>query len=193
MLRKEEEEIYILRDTIWKCDLINARFQQEKERKGKNGEWKKISTYTCTDRRGIRYLGVGVELFDECEGNSNKTEVLNSGKLEAEFSSGYGSKPLSGFHGEMEKFRDREDLSSLWKREGKKNEISNGAKVEKSGERKKVSNCSRTLANWIKICPARRSSDILGKLHGVSCTGSFSLRALRRKRGRRKKTLLRAR
>lgn len=84
--------------------MINARFQQEKERKGKNGEWKKISTYTCTDRRGIRYLGVGVELFDECEGNSNKTEVLNSGKLEAEFSSGYGSKPLSGFHGEMEKF-----------------------------------------------------------------------------------------
>lgn len=60
-------------------------------------------------------------------------------------------------------------------------------------ERKKVSNCSRTLANWIKIFPACRSSDILGKLHGISCTGSFSLRALRRKRGRRKKTLLRAR
>lgn len=34
-------------------------------------------------------------------------------------------------------------------------------------ERKKVSNCSRTLANWIKICPARRSS-----IYWESCTGS---------------------
>lgn len=38
----------------------------------------------------------GGELFDECEGNWNETEVLNSGKLEVEFSSGYGFA-LSGF------------------------------------------------------------------------------------------------
>lgn len=47
----------------------------------------------------------GGELFDECEGNWNETEVLNSGKLEVEFSSGYGFA-LSGFPDPLEKWKN---------------------------------------------------------------------------------------
>lgn len=91
------------------------------------------------DRRGIRYLGVGVELFDECEENSNKTEVLNSGKLEAEFSSGYGSKPLSGFHGEMEKFSAATEkiLLPFERGRGKKMKFPTARKLRRAGNGKK--------------------------------------------------------
>lgn len=89
------------------------------------------------DRRGIRYLEV--ELFDECEGNSNKTEVLNSGKLEAEFSSGYGSKPLSGFHGEMEKFSAATEkiLLPFERGRGKKMKFPTARKLRRAGNGKK--------------------------------------------------------
>lgn len=132
-----------------------------------------------------RYLRIA-ELFDECEeGNWNKTEVLNSGKLEVEFSNGYGFA-LSGFPDPLEKWKNFQPRSiergNPLTGEGRKergrrgkNEISNGAKVEKSkGNGKKFVIARENSSEFDKNLPGTSiGPDILGKLR-VSCTGFFS-------------------
>lgn len=103
-------------------------------------------------------------------------------KLEVEFSSGYGF----ALRERWKKIFERGNPFSLRPGEGreeKKMKFPAAPKLRRAG--KKVSNCSRTLANSIKICSARRSSDILGKLR-VSVT-RFSPAAFRKHRERKKK------
>lgn len=104
-------------------------------------------------------------------------------KLEVEFSSGYGF----ALRERWKKIFERGNPFSLRPGEGRKEEkkmkFPAAPKLRRAG--KKVSNCSRTLANSIKICSARRSSDILGKLR-VSVT-RFSPAAFRKHRERKKK------
>lgn len=132
-----------------------------------------------------RYLRIA-ELFDECEeGNWNKTEVLNSGKLEVEFSNGYGFA-LSGFPDPLEKWKNFQPRSiergNPLTGEGRKergrrgkNEISNGAKVEKSkGNGKKFVIARENSSEFDKNLPGTSIGPyILGKLR-VPCTGFFS-------------------
>lgn len=150
-----------------------------------------------------RYLRIA-ELFDECEeGNWNKTEVLNSGKLEVEFSNGYGFA-LSGFPDPLEKWKNFQPRSiergNPLTGEGRKergrrgkNEISNGAKVEKSkGNGKKFVIARENSSEFDKNLPGTSiGPDILGKLR-VPCTGFSPAGARKRQQRGGGKTLLRA-